>query len=105
MSHVVLTVLTVLALVPSVGFVVLYNKLPWRSNLVGRSVMTLAVSLATLCLMGTLTLVFGTDYWGREQVRVFGTFFVVFAMWRQFITLIRVLRNPQYIDKVEDKAE
>lgn len=79
------------ALALFVGFY--YFGSPWRKLLVGRSLMYFAVSLLVICLVVLASLFFGSDYLGRDWVRLFGYVLVSITTWRLFFTLRKIQRE------------
>lgn len=82
-------VLSALAVIPAVGFVLVYARLPWRSTLPGRSAMLLGIVIAVTLSLGLSRLL---GFPAPEWVRLPVTVGIVVALWVQFIALL-VTRN------------
>jgi hypothetical protein len=86
---VLLTAIPALAL-----FVVFYYfKSPWRTLLVGRSLMYFAVSLLAIIGVVAASVWLGQDYPGREWVRFISYSLVSVTTWRLFFTLRHIQKE------------
>ncbi|WNN95020.1 hypothetical protein SEA_MAGRITTE_43 [Microbacterium phage Magritte] len=86
---VLLTAIPALAL-----FVVFYYyKSPWKTLLVGRSLMYFAVSLLAIIAVVALSVWLGTDYFLREWVRLISYLLVSITTWRLFFTLRHIQKQ------------
>lgn len=76
-------------------FVILYAwRSPWRSNLGGRVIMQLAVTeLAVLVLAGGQA-IWGTEWPGRDWIRLFIYLAMFIAFWRLAYTVDKVQKMP-----------
>ncbi len=78
-------------LLPTVLFVIYYGFLsPHRNNFVGRALMSLGIALVITNFIVVASLFLGTDYFGREIVRILGYAWSGVASWQVFIALLRV---------------
>jgi len=87
------TALVFIGAVPATLFPLLYSRSPWRKSVVGHALMIKAVGLALLVDLTALTYVFGTDYLGRDLVRVAVFTIIVTGLWTQLYALIRARRT------------
>lgn len=94
----IITVLTILAAIPAVGFIVLYSRMPWWRSMVGRGVMILVSALTSLIGMGVLRVFLGETYPGRALILTAVYSFIVVGLWVVFIALIQVRTNPHLLD-------
>lgn len=85
-----ISVLTVLAAIPAVGFLFLYSRMPWRKSAVGRGVMISMTATTLLVGMGVLRVFFGTDYALKNPLLLTVYAVVVIGLWFMFIALLRV---------------
>lgn len=79
------------ALMLFVGFY--YFGSPWRTLLVGRSLMYFAVSLLAIIAVVAASVWLGTDYFGREWVRLASYMLVSVTTWRLFFTLRKIQKE------------
>lgn len=93
-------------LIPAILFVAYYRTSPWRNNFVGRALMFLGVSLVITQVVLSASLFFGTDYFGREFVRIIGYAVAGAAIWVVFRALREVQTAPPHQDLafMEDTA-
>ncbi len=89
------TVLTILAAVPAVGFVVTYARVRWWRSLVGRGVMIQAAGLMLLVGMGVLRVFFGTDYAWREALLLVVYTAISVGLWAMFLALLSVRHDQR----------
>lgn len=85
-------VLTLLAAIPSVGFVGLYSRMPWYKSQVGRGVMILSTAVLLLVGMGVLRTFFGTDYTWKQPLLLSVYIALVAGQWSMFVALLVVRR-------------
>ena len=87
--------ITLLTALPALGLFVGYYYFgsPWKTLLVGRSLMYFAVSLLVIIATVSLSLWWGTDYFLREWVRLFSYGIVSWTTWRLFITLRHIQKK------------
>lgn len=90
MTTFILSVLTVLAAIPAVGFLVVYSRLPWRRSMVGRGVMISMTATLLLVGMGVLRVFFGTDYAWKNPLLLAVYSVIVVGLWWMFIALLLV---------------
>lgn len=95
MTTLVISVLTILAAVPAVGFLALYSRMPWWRSQVGRGVMIQSIALAELIGMGVLRVFFGTHYAWREFLILAVYMQLVIGLWFMFIALLVVRRKDR----------
>jgi hypothetical protein len=91
-------VLLLAAFVPAVAFPLLYLRSPWRSTIVGRSVMTLAVVIALALALPLSRIALGDPEW-LQAVRLVVFVLIVVALWQQLIVLVTVQRRQRRRDK------
>lgn len=86
---------TLLSAIPALALFVLYYYFgsPWKTFLVGRSLMYFAVSLLVIIAIVTLSVWLGTDYFGREWLRLAGYLLVSWTTWRLFFTLRHIQKK------------
>ena len=91
------------ALALFVGFY--FAKSPWRTLLVGRSLMYFALSLMLVVLTVSLSLWLGSDYPGREWVRLVAYAVVSLTTWRLFFTLRYIQKQSMDDEQVKSTTE
>lgn len=87
-------VLLTAAFVPAALFPLLYARSPWRSTIVGRSVMTLSVVIAVALGLPLSRLLFGDPPW-LHALRLAVMVLVVAALWQQLVVLVTVQRRQR----------
>lgn len=91
------------ALALFVGFY--FAKSPWRTLLVGRSLMYFALSMALVVITVSLSLWLGLDYQFREWVRLFSYSLVSVTTWRLFFTLRYIQKQQMNDEQVKSTTE
>ena len=91
------------ALALFVGFY--FAKSPWRTLLVGRSLMYFALSMALVVITVSLSLWLGLDYQFREWVRLIAYSLVSFTTWRLFFTLRYIQKQDLDIEQAKATAD
>jgi hypothetical protein len=86
------------ALMLFVGFY--FYKSPWNQFLVGRSLMYFAVSLLVIIATVAASVWLGTDYYGREWIRLASYLLVSITTWRLFFTLRYVQKQGEIVDEL-----
>ena len=92
-----------LALALFVGFY--FAKSPWRTLLVGRSLMYFALSLMLVVFTVSLSLWLGANYPFREWVRLFSYSLVSVTTWRLFLTLRYIQKQQMNDEQVKSTTE
>ena len=92
-----------LALALFVGFY--FAKSPWRTLLVGRSLMYFALSLMLVVFTVSLSLWLGSNYPFREWVRLFSYSLVSVMTWRLFFTLRYIQKQQVNDEQVKSTTE
>lgn len=94
--------ITLLTAIPALALFVAYYYFgsPWRTLLVGRSLMYFAVSLLAIIAVVALSVWLGPDYFFREWVRFISYLLVSIATWRLFFTLRHI--QKQGVKEVEE---
>lgn len=92
---VAVTVLTILAAIPALGFVVTYARVPWYKSLVGRGVMVQATGLMQLVGMGVLRVFFGAEYSWKQPLLLVVYSEISIGLWVMFIALLRVQHDQR----------
>lgn len=91
------------ALALFVGFY--FAKSPWRTLLVGRSLMYFALSFMLVVLTVSMSLWLGPNYPFREWVRIFSYSLVSVTTWRLFFTLRYIQKQPMDDEQVKSTTE
>lgn len=71
--------------------VILFAREPWRRAPYGWAVMAQNIALLLFSSLGLLLLMFGDDYWGREEFRVLGRALIFAAA----LIVVRLLTHPK----------
>lgn len=91
------------ALALFVGFY--FAKSPWRTLLVGRSLMYFALSFMLVVLTVSMSLWLGPNYPFREWVRIFSYSLVSVTTWRLFFTLRYIQKQQMNDEQVKSTTE
>lgn len=75
-------------------FIAVYARGRWREFVAGRSLMYFALALAFTVLSGLLVILFGTDYFGREWVRLILFAGISASIWRLAFVVIQIQNKP-----------
>lgn len=90
-----IAVLTVLAAIPALGFVITYARVRWYRSMVGRGVMIVMTCLNLLISMGVLRVFFGLHYRYREALLLFVYTAICVGLWTMFVSLLHVRRDQR----------
>lgn len=87
--------ITLLTAIPALALFVIYYYFgsPWKTLLVGRSLMYFAISLLVIIGVVTASVWLGSDYFAREWVRLISYGLVSWTTWRLFITLRHIQKK------------
>lgn len=87
--------IALLSAIPALSLFVVYYYFgsPWKTLMVGRSLMYFAVSLLAIIGIITLSAWLGADYFLREWVRLLGFVAVSVTTWRLFLTLRHIQKK------------
>lgn len=81
--------------VAQLAFMLLYSfRSPWYKNIVGIAIWLANAALFTLGLVVSLSLLFGSDYMGREVVRIIGYVMIFISVNFTLATLIYIQSLP-----------
>lgn len=83
-------ILVLTYVIPIVMFIVLYaTRSPWTATELGIALMFQKLAILGICLLITLGLWLGDDYWGRDVLRALVYGAVGFFLWLDVINLVR----------------
>lgn len=87
----------VIAAVPALLFCITYSRVNWRASAIGRHMMAFMMICSVILMMACLPILFGENYIGEDEVRLFAWVLINFIFWWRFLVLLRVVlrRYPQ----------
>lgn len=98
-------VLLLLALPPVILFIGFYGwRSPWRDLVAGRSLLYVLVALAAVLAQNAASVFIGSDYLGRELIRVVLYGGLVVTLWRMLWVLLHLQGKRKDTDAAADAA-
>ncbi len=82
------TYVFVLVTLTCIGFCIAYSRSRWRSTASGRSLMYVVGAFGLVGLVVCSSLFFGTDYYGRDQIRMVAYLAVVVSLFNELLTML-----------------
>lgn len=93
MMDLIAVIMVASATIPATAIPIIYSRVHWWRTLTGKAVMTQSVGLALLIDISIIYQVVGSNYPGRDFVRLGVYAFLVAGEWCLMTALIRALRK------------